>query len=77
MKWIDRLERRWGKYAIPNLIRWIVTLNVIGYIAIHTIPNAESVMVLDSGKVMQGQIWRLVSYLFIPPSPDPIWIFFI
>ena len=33
-------------------------------------------LVLIPSLVMQGEVWRLVTFLFIPPSTSPIWILF-
>ena len=27
MKWLDKLERKYGKYAIPNLMYYVIILN--------------------------------------------------
>jgi len=34
-------------------------------------------LVLYPDRVLQGEIWRLVTYIFIPPSFSPFWIFFV
>jgi len=31
MKWIDKLERKFGRYAIKNLMTYIVILNAVVY----------------------------------------------
>ena len=76
MKLMDQWERRWGKWAIQHMTRWIVLFNALGYIIIHSNPQAQSFLLLDAGQVVQGEVWRLATYLFIPPSLSPIWIIF-
>ena len=34
-------------------------------------------LVLYPDRVLQGEIWRLVTYIFIPPSFSPFWIIFV
>ena len=75
-KFINQLERRFGDWAIPNLTLWIVIFNVIGYILINVNPGIESALLLDANLVKKGELWRLFSYLFIPPSLHPVWIIF-
>ena len=32
MKWLDKLERKYGKYAIPNLMYYVIILYIIGFV---------------------------------------------
>lgn len=41
-----------------------------------TRPGFTQYLTLDRTLVLQGQVWRLVSYLAIPPSTSPIWVLF-
>lgn len=77
MKWMNQLERRWGGLAIPHLTRWIVLLNALGYLAINTQPTLQYALALDANRVLHGEVWRLMTYLFIPPSLSPFWIVFV
>ncbi len=78
MKWIDRLERKFGRYAIKNLMTYIVILNAVVYM-LMMIPgtNLLSKFVLEPSLVLKGEIWRLITYIFIPPSTSPIFIIFV
>ena len=31
---------------------------------------------LDRSFLLRGQVWRLVTFLFLPPSSSPLWILF-
>jgi hypothetical protein len=77
MNLLNRMERRFGTWAIPNLTRWIIACNVIGYIAMVT-TNGQiyQALCMDSAKVLQGEVWRLLTYLYLPPDIDAIWFFF-
>lgn len=66
MNLIDSLERRFGRFAIPGLVRMIVGLNVLVYILARFNPSFLSWLDLDPGAILQGQIWRLATYIFIP-----------
>ena len=63
MRFIDRLERKFGKYGIPNLTMYIVICYVLGYLLINFNPAILSVMTLEPAKILQGQIWRLISWI--------------
>lgn len=70
MKWIDKMQRKFGRYAIPNLMNYIIGLNVIGFVLLMLNPNFYFFINWDMDLILRGQIWRLVSFLFIPPSSN-------
>ena len=78
MSLLDRLERRFGRFAIPNLMTYIVGLNALVFVLAKTSPGAAlSKLALEPYLVMQGEVWRLVTFIFIPPSMSILWIIFI
>jgi len=66
MSLIDRLEYRFGRFAIPGLMRYVVALNALVYILVKYNPNFLFALALWPAKIMQGEVWRLVTYIFIP-----------
>lgn len=69
-KFINNLEKKFGKYAIPNLTLYLVVLYAIGYV-LELAPaqvNIISFLTLNPEMILRGQIWRLVTWLIIPPS---------
>lgn len=69
MNWIYKLQRRFGKYAIPNLSTYLIILYVAGYILMMTNPGLYyNYLALDPAQVMRGQIWRLVTFIIQPPT---------
>ena len=77
MKWIDRAERNFGHLAIPNLLRLIAGFNALAFILYKISPHFLKAIELDPAAVMRGEVWRLVSYIFIPSIGGPItdWLF--
>lgn len=64
MKFLQRLERKFGKYAIPNLMKYVIVLYGIGLVVFTFIPRIGVLYLgLDVDKVLKGQIWRLVTFL--------------
>ncbi len=76
MKLINILERKFGKYAIKRLIEYIIIGNVIAFIMMLVSPALVSRLVLVPQLVMQGEVWRIITFLMIPPSSSPIFIIF-
>jgi hypothetical protein len=73
---LDRLERHLARFAIPHLIRYVVLLNALVFVLVALDPKYLSALVLDREAILQGQVWRLVSWIFIPDTLSPIWVFF-
>ncbi|HEY1959934.1 MAG TPA: hypothetical protein VGH28_30205 [Polyangiaceae bacterium] len=69
-KLLARLERRFGRFAVPNLT-WIIVSGMGAVFVLSMLkPGFESALALDLGAVRHGQVWRLFTYLFLPPSTD-------
>lgn len=68
MKFIDKLQRKFGRYAIPNLTMYIIILYAAGYILELFQPSFVSYLTLEPALILKGQIWRLVTWLLIPPG---------
>lgn len=77
MKWYYKLERKFGRYAVPNLMKYIVVLYAAGFIIYVFGGDFYSrYLSLDMAMVMRGQIWRLVTFIIEPPATSPFFIFF-
>ena len=63
-RWRGKLER----YAIPNLTLYLIICYGIGYLLEFTMPAIYQYLMLDPFLIMKGQIWRLVTWILIPPD---------
>ncbi len=74
MTLLDKLERHIGFIAIPGLIRIVVTFNVLVFgLVLLTSPGADqpgfdSYLTLNMARVRAGEVWRLVTYIFVPQT---------
>lgn len=78
MSWLDKLERKFGKYYIHNLITVVVVVNAIVYFLAligGDSANMTNLMLIPQN-VLHGEIWRLITFIFIPPTTSPLWIIF-
>ena len=64
---LNKMERKLRKYAIPNLTMVLIGCYVIGYVLQMINPNAAEYMQLEPGYILRGQIWRLITWIVIPP----------
>ena len=65
-RWLARLERRFGRYAPSNLTFWIVALQGFTFALLFVKPDAFQLLILDPSAVARGEVWRLVTFLFLP-----------
>ena len=77
MKWLERAERKFGHLAVPHLMRIIVAFSALVFVLYKLNPYWIGQLTLDPAAVMRGEVWRLVSYIFIPAIGSPIadWLF--
>ena len=68
MTWLDKLEKRFGFIAIPGLIRAVVLFNVLVLGLVWLNPSFSSVIDLNPSRILHGEVWRLVTYIFIPQT---------
>lgn len=71
---LARLERRLGRFAIPNLMYYIVGGMAIVWVLGMARPGFIDALRLDLDAIRHGQVWRLVTFMFIPPETSPIFI---
>lgn len=71
----NKLERKYGRYAIPNLSLVIIAAYVLGYILEIVAEGAMSYLYLDPYLILHGQVWRLISWVLVPPSSLGIFTF--
>jgi hypothetical protein len=71
---LARLERRLGGFALPNLILYVVLGMAVVWVFSLSRPDVQGWLTLDMVAVRHGQVWRLVSFLLIPPALSPFWI---
>jgi membrane associated rhomboid family serine protease len=66
MSSLDKLERRLGFITIPGLLRYVAALTALVFILYKIDARYLTLIDLDVNQVRQGQVWRLITYIFIP-----------
>lgn len=65
---MSKWERKFGKYAIPNLTVILLLCYVVGYVIELFNSSFVSYLTLNPYLILKGQIWRLFTWVIIPPS---------
>jgi hypothetical protein len=76
MSWIDKLDRKFRRFAITNITVYLILGQVMFYIFVLLGRFIPERVVLIPYRVLAGEWWRLVTFLFIPPMTNPIFAFF-
>lgn len=70
MKW---LERHLGRYAIRNLSIYIAMMQCAGFVLELFNASLLNYISLSPYHILHGQIWRLVTWLLVPPTSSSYW----
>ena len=80
---LRKLEKKYGKFAINGLMLYIVAgmgMLYVGQLVAASLPNVEgsifSFLYFDRALILKGQVWRLISFIFMPPMVSPIFVIF-
>ena len=65
---MSKFERKYGKYAVKNLSLALILCYVVGYVVQVISPQFIYMLTLDPYQILHGQIWRLVTWIVVPPS---------
>jgi len=72
----EQFRRLLDRCAVPGLIRYVVLFNALVFILQLLAPGYIKVLELDPRLIEHGEIWRLFTWIFIPETLSPFWIFF-
>lgn len=68
MNFLNKLERKIGRYAIKNLSAYLICGYVLGYMIEFINAQIINSMTLNPYLILHGQVWRLFTWIIIPPS---------
>lgn len=88
-KLLDKLERKFGRFAIPHLMSIILVGMIVIFCADFLMmynPNigqaeafggaVSGLFSFDWAQIKAGQIWRLITFVFLPPSTSLLFAVF-
>lgn len=65
---MNKFEKKFGKYAIPNLTLMLILCYVVGYVISMVNSTFLGFLTLDPYQILQGQVWRLFTWVIVPPE---------
>lgn len=78
MKWLSRLELKYGRFAVRNLTFYLIGLNIGVFILSSLLlggTNQHNPFEFVLSDILKGQLWRVFTFVFLPDSSNPIYIF--
>ncbi len=78
MPLLSRLESKFGRFAIPGLVQIIALFQVLVLLMIMLMSKEGAAaylafLDLDPTRILRGEVWRLVTHVFIPGNFSLIW----
>ena len=70
MNWLDKIERKMGRHYIPNLMKYLCII-MAGMFVLEYLPglrSAFSLLYFDRARILRGEIWRVITFVFLPPN---------
>lgn len=78
MKWLYRLEYKYGNHYIKNLMTIVVAGMALVYVAdmMLTVPltGINGLLSLNRSAILNGQVWRLITFIFVPTNTNVFWM---
>ena len=76
MRLLDKLERKYGRLALPHVTLAIIAGQVLCYFLTAGNPDFIHALRLVPSRIMEGELWRLITFVVEPPIAHPIFAIF-
>lgn len=72
---MNQFERRFQKFSITNLTMYIIVGKVFCFLLGLFNSPIYDMLTFNASAIMSGEVWRLITYMFVPQS-SPLWFIF-
>lgn len=74
MNWLNKLEHKIGRFAIPNLMRYLIGAYAIGFVIEMLNGSYLLYLTLSPYHILHGQIWRLFTWILVPTESNILFL---
>lgn len=67
MNYIDKLERKYGHRAIPDLTTYLAGILAVGTVIGNLFPIFVKLFCFSVPAILGGQVWRIITWIVVPP----------
>ena len=80
-KFLDRMNRKFGRHAVRRLMLIIVCGMAAVFVldllmAVKTGYSFSQFLTFDRAAILRGQVWRILSFIFLPPDSSIVFVVF-
>ena len=68
MRPMSKFEKKFGRYAIPNLTTILIACYAVGYLLDMFAPTVLNYLTLNPYLICHGQVWRVITWVVVPPT---------
>lgn len=73
---VDRFAYSHPRFGIPNLMKFLVAIMAVVFVLdLFSDGYATLMLFFSPHLILQGELWRLVTWMFLPTSGSIFWIF--
>lgn len=75
-KFLSQMEWKLNRYAIRGLMKYLC-IAMLGVFILDFLPlprEASELLYFSRDRILQGEIWRLVTFVLLPPTGSLLWI---
>lgn len=78
--WLDKLERKFRRFSVPRLMLYIVIGCLLVYVfdVLLVLKGGQttlsSMLYFNRDLILKGQIWRLITFILIPPQSSMFFV---
>lgn len=73
-RWLDKAERKLGWLAVPGLALMLAVMNGLVAVLSTIKPEFPYILSLDPQALRDGQVWRALTCMFVPPPSPALWL---
>lgn len=76
MQLLSKLQRRFGRFAVPHVTEGLIVCQALTYFFFQTNPQFLDSIALAPRFVLDGEVWRLFTFLCKPPITNLVFALF-
>lgn len=77
-QWIDRIANRIRRLAISSLMKYLVIcMGAVFVLDLVFAGQLSPLLFFSRDAILSGQIWRLITFIFLPISSSPLFVIFV
>jgi hypothetical protein len=67
MRLLDKLQRRFGRFAVPHVTEVLIACQALTYVFCQGQPAFLAQIALVPRRVLEGEVWRVLTFVCQPP----------